>query len=113
MDEAADSPIAVIALRGELDLTRTAELKEALAPAFGAMCAVIDVTRVHYMDSTAIAAFMRLRGELAPGGRLYIVSPDVRVMRLARVSGLGKFAEIVSTVDAALAHFNHSAALSG
>ena len=86
-----------IALFGDVDLVRKAELVE-LTAAFrrsGARDLDVDLRGVEFMDSTGIGALFRLR-RLAQerGGTLRLVAPARPVRRALDVAGLSELVQI-------------------
>jgi anti-anti-sigma factor len=85
------SLLEVVRLTGELDISRRAELSEALARASAGRAVLIDLSDVPYADSTVIAELLRFRSEAEGDGRriaLLIGSPQlVRILQYAGVSG--------------------------
>ena len=79
-----------IAIEGELDLSNAEELQEALARADGHSLVLVDLSRCEFVDSTALAIF--IRADLAMkvrGGRLGLFGPlSQQVHRAMEIMGI-------------------------
>ena len=95
----ADAAHAVVAVRGEIDLSNAAEVGRTIEQAVaGAAAPVLDLSGIEYMDSQGI----RVLHELAQsanerGAHLTIVAPDGTVAR--DVLRLTRIDELVSLAD--------------
>lgn len=101
-----DERTSVVALEGELDLGRAPNLKWALVDSVDAGCRqlVVDLSRVTFMDSTALGVLVGVNRSLAIGARLAIVCVHANVLKIFELSGMdGSFA-IYPTLDQALAY---------
>ena len=100
MDAARD--IATVTLVGEWDLSRQSELRTILERAEGLDPVIVDLTQVHYMDSTMIReliAFVKTRNGLGPPR---IVAPsNGRPAKLFRLASLDDYFDIYETIGAA------------
>ena len=99
----------VIAIGGELDLTNTQRLADALAAA-SAPTVILDLGGLDFIDSAGIRTIDQMRRLLASAGRtLLIVAPqDSRAAWTFRVAGFdGDFVQ--PSVDSALLHGNGGA----
>jgi anti-sigma B factor antagonist len=105
----------VIEIEGELDLARAPDLKWILLDALeaGATQLVLDLSRVTFIDSTAIGVLIGVSRSLEVGSRLAITSLQPQVMRIFEVSGMGDVFAIFARVDDALAHVRGQAARAG
>jgi anti-sigma B factor antagonist len=101
--EVADAPVTleltvadddgetVVTAAGELDINTAPELREQLARLVneGARQIVVDLTKVSFVDSTAlsvlVSALKRLR---QAGGDLELASPNPSVRRVFEITGL-------------------------
>jgi len=79
-----------IAVRGELDMSAAPDLAEAIAGArTGADTLVLDLSRVTFLDSSAIGALVAAgRDVLEAGGRLQIGPRSEIVSRVLEITGL-------------------------
>jgi anti-sigma B factor antagonist len=86
----------LVRLSGELDLAVEEELRARLETAAAASDTVeIELSDVTYADSTALGIFITLRNKLeARGGKLRLVSPSARVLKLLHYAGLDRVFEI-------------------
>jgi anti-sigma B factor antagonist len=110
-----DERTRVIEVEGELDLARAPHLKWVLLDALdaGATQLVLDLSRVTFIDSTAIGVLIGVNRSLEVGSRLAIASLQPQVMRIFEVSGMGDVFAIFAKVDDALAHVRGQAARAG
>ncbi len=86
-----DGEAATLALTGELDLDSTPAIEVALAEALGHYSRIVlDLDELTFMDSTGIAALVRIKRESERRGVEVTVrlgrSPARRVLDLVRVS---------------------------
>lgn len=98
--------IAVITIAGELDLYTAPRLKENLLSALedGVLRIVVDMTGVHFIDSSALGVLIGGVKRLKPkGGKLVLVSVDENVNWIFQITGLNSVFDIYSTRDEALA----------
>jgi anti-anti-sigma factor len=80
-----------IKLSGELDIASQRDLEQLLAPAESAEAAIIDLENVLYLDSTAIACFIRLKKHMVEDGHAGIVrieNANARIYRLLKLCSL-------------------------
>src|SRR5581483_4348048 len=94
----------VVRLGGELDLYNVDAVRAALAAAAGdrPACVVVDLSRVTFLDSTALGVLVEARAAL-PEGALRLAAPQLEAMRALRVSGLDRHLAVHDTVEGALA----------
>jgi anti-anti-sigma factor len=100
--------VPVVRLEGEVDLSNVDEVRQAVfQPAdAGHACIVVDLTRITYLDSTAVRLLFDLAVRLqARRRRLRLVVSDATIVR--RVLVLTKLDESVpfdATVEEAIGH---------
>jgi anti-anti-sigma factor len=82
----------VITLRGELDLSNVADMRASLADAHGP--AVVDLSDVTYLDSTALYELGVLRKRV---GNVVLVAPSPQIRRTLEIVGFTKIFEIVGS----------------
>lgn len=101
---ACDDPdVAVVVLRGEIDLTNARELAERLEeyPATGML--VLDLNGVSFVDSAALHCLFRIARERGgPSGLTLAVDPAAPICATFRIVQLERAAPIVPTVTDAL-----------
>ena len=105
----ADSPWAVFALTGELDMSRTPELDEIVASALHGepANAIVDLSAVTFMDSSVISWLLRFKDRTDQvGGGLRLVAPEGGILvRLLSLTGLNdRFAIFPTTLEAGEIH---------
>ena len=104
--ERTSDGVAVITVAGELDLYTAPRLKENLLAALedGVKKIVVDMTGVHFIDSSALGVLIGGVKRLKPnGGKLVLVSVDENVNWIFQITGLNSVFEIYDTRDEALA----------
>jgi anti-anti-sigma factor len=87
-----EAPSFVITLRGELDLSNVAEMRSSLADAHGP--AVVDLSDVTYLDSTALYELGVLRKRV---GNVVLVAPSPQIRRTLEIVGFTKIFDIVGS----------------
>jgi anti-sigma B factor antagonist len=110
-----DERTSVVALEGELDLGRAPSLKWALVDSVdaGYKQLIVDLTRVRFMDSTALSVLVGVNRSLDAGARLAIVCVNTNVLKIFELSGMDGAFAIFPTVDQALAHVQGNTARIG
>jgi len=100
-------PLTVIELSGRLTITdRPGRLKAAVAEAVerGARHVVLDLSQVHYIDSTRLGELIAAHVTVSrTGGRLKLVGTPERILELLTMAGLADVFERFDTVEAASA----------
>jgi anti-sigma B factor antagonist len=96
----------ILALSGEIDLHRSPEVKEQLRPLIDAKAPriFIDLSRVTYMDSSALAVFIEaLQRVIAYGGRFGLFGLQESVRNIFEIARLDQVFQIYPDEAAALA----------
>jgi anti-sigma B factor antagonist len=101
-----DESTCVLAVEGELDLSSAPKLKWALADVLGAGCdrLVVDLSRVSFIDSTALGVLVGAHRSLSAGGRMSIACSHPDVLNIFELTGLDATFELFPTLDDALAY---------
>lgn len=86
-----DAPRTIVTLRGELDIYRAESIRDSFAAIDGP--AVVDLSGVTYLDSTALNELARLHKRV---GDLVIVAPSPQIRRVLTIVG---FAHLFTIVD--------------
>ena len=97
--------LAVVALRGELDLFTAPRFQEALLESFehGARRVVVDLAEVTFVDSTALGVLIGAAKRLQRAqGSLGIVCPPGSIRRLLELTSLDSVIDIYATRKDAL-----------
>ena len=97
---------AVLAVTGEVDMASAPELERQLTRALGAGPGglVLDLSRVTFIDSTAMTALIHALERLHQrGGHAHVVATDPRLRALFEVAGMEKHFALHSSRDEALA----------
>jgi anti-anti-sigma factor len=84
----------VIALTGELDLSNAPLLRASLSGAAGP--AVVDLSGVTYLDSSALYEFALLRRRV---GSVVLVVPSPQIRRTLEIVGFAKTFRIIESRD--------------
>ncbi len=97
----------VITVAGELDLYTAPRLKENLLAALedDVLKIVVDMTGVHFIDSSALGVLIGGVKRLKPrGGRLVLVSVDENVNWILQITGLNSVFDIFTSREDALSN---------
>jgi anti-sigma B factor antagonist len=110
-----DEHAGVLSVEGELDLASAPSLKWALTDILeaGHDQVVVDMSRVSFIDSTALGVLVGVKKNLAPGAKLAITCTHPDVLNIFELTGLDSTFEIFPTFDDALAFVRGSAAAAG
>lgn len=101
-----DERTSVVTVGGDLDLLAAPNLKWMLVDLLGAGHdrLVVDLTRVSFMDSTAVGVLVGVNRSLDPGARLALVCAQRNVLRIFEASGLDATFTIFDNIDDAIAY---------
>ncbi len=101
----SDEPIRVVALEGEWDLSRGAELRRKLDRASRDPRVVLDLSGMQLIDSNCMAMIVRMRTQRVAKGypSAPLVIPHRGVRKLFTISGLAQLWSIFDTLDEAFA----------
>lgn len=104
------SPITIITLRGEYDISRREELRAAFDAIPECEVAVIDMRRVTHIDTTVLTAFIRLRKRLLLNGPgiVRIVGLKSSLYRLYQIAELNHIFEVFETVREAMGEYGYT-----
>lgn len=95
----------VVHVAGEIDIASAGTLRErvALLLSQGSTDLVVDLTEVSFMDSTGLGLLVgTLKRVRLAGGRLVLVVPSEKLLKVFRITGLTQVFTIHGTLDAAL-----------
>jgi stage II sporulation protein AA (anti-sigma F factor antagonist) len=86
-----------VVLSGELDLSVRGSLSELLRPAEDADDAIIDLSGVTYLDSTALTCLIHVKNRLIQrgGGKVYLAGLRPQVRRIFEITHLDRIFEII------------------
>jgi len=96
---------AVLALSGEIDVSNTAQVRDAGVKllADGATRLVVDLSLADYMDSAGLGTLVgMLKRVKEAGGAMAIAGPQPRVRRLFEITGLDQIFSIYEDLDMAM-----------
>jgi anti-sigma B factor antagonist len=95
--------VAVVDARGELDAFSASELGDAFAEIASDERVLIDLSRVSFMDSTALGLVVKTVNEITDrGGDLRLILPTQSARRIFEITMLDRVLPIEATRDAAL-----------
>ncbi len=99
-----DERFQIAGFTGEIDFTAREALRAKLAPLAEAQAAIVDLSAVTYMDSSALAELLYVQRTRNRSGRTAIcVVPSAAVRRLFDAAGLDGILSVAATVDEAKA----------
>ena len=95
----------VVSVAGEVDLSTSPPLREALEQAVAqGPNVVVDLSGVTFLDSTGLGDLVRAReSALSLGGHLQLVLTQPRIRRVLEITGLDAVFDIHETLAAATA----------
>ena len=102
---ATESEPPIIELEGEVDVYTAPQLKQQMISLLesGARELVVDLTKVDYLDSTALGVLIgglkRLRER---DGNMVLVCPSPRIRRVFEITGLDKIFDIFNVQQEAM-----------
>lgn len=99
-----ESKPPVIELEGEVDVYTAPQLKQQMINLLegGAKALVVDLTKVDYLDSTALGVLIGgLKRMREREGNMVLVCPSPRIRRVFEITGLDKIFDIFDTAEAA------------
>ena len=101
-----DERTSVVTVGGDLDLLSAPNLKWMLVDLLGDGHdrLVVDLTRVTFMDSTAVGVLVGVNRSLDSGARLALVCTQRNVLRIFEASGLDATFTIFDNIDEAIAY---------
>jgi len=107
VDVRQEGTTAVIAVRGEIDLSNAAELRER---AFGAvsnaaLSVILDASGLTYVDSSGVGLLLELAARCGWRRQRFVVvaPPGSRVGRVLELAGTSTVLAVADSVDAAIA----------
>jgi anti-sigma B factor antagonist len=106
---------SLLSVEGDLDLASAPSLKWALADlqAAGSRHVVVDLSKVSFIDSTALGVLVGAQRQLDPGVKLAIACAEENVLRIFELTGLDGMFEIVPTLKQALGYVQGSTTAAG
>jgi anti-sigma B factor antagonist len=110
-----DGEASIVAVEGELDLSTAPRLKWMLVDSLeaGARQLVVDLSRVTFMDSTALGVLVGVNRSLEPGVRLALVGAREKVLQIFEFSGIDSAFAIFPTRSEALVYVRAQPARTG
>jgi anti-sigma B factor antagonist len=113
--EALDGSGVMVHVQGELDLASAPSLKWALTDLLqtGVQRMVLDLSRVSFIDSTALSVLVGVQRALPQEGRIAIAAATAEVCNILELTGLDATFEMLPSVEDALSWVRGSAAAAG
>ena len=101
----SEGDLSVVALRGDIDLELSSEVRRAMLDALGKSRAVIvDLTQVSMIDSSGVASLLEaFQSARKKGKKLILAGPGDGVRRVLKLARLDTVFEIAADVAAAKA----------
>jgi anti-sigma B factor antagonist len=98
-----EGPWVVVSVLGDVDLSTSPTLREALANAVGRrLNVVVDLSRATFLDSTGLGDLVRGREEaLEIGRQFHLVVTNPRIQRVLQITGLDEVFFIHDSLAAA------------
>lgn len=103
---------AVVRLPGEIDLTRSDDVRETMLAALNqaALALIVDMTATTFCDSSGITALVRaVRRATATGATIRLAATAPPVLRVLSLVGIDRLIDIYPSVDAAQASLRDQA----
>lgn len=97
-----ESEPPIIELEGEVDVYTAPQLKQQMISLLesGARELVVDLTKVDYLDSTALGVLIGgLKRMRERDGNMVLVCPSPRIRRVFEITGLDKIFDIFNTAQ--------------
>lgn len=104
--ESVGQPYTLVEMAGEADVTNSDELRRLLDEEVGLQprTLIIDLSGLRFMDSSALHALLRANRALdRQGGVLALVSPQVAVAKILRLTTADRLIPVFDTVAEAAA----------
>ena len=101
--ETASPGVLVVRIVGELDMSTSVEVEEAIAAAPPVKRAIVDLTLCTFLDSAGVRLLLATHRRLAAdGGGAQIVASDAGIRRVLEITNVSTMLPLHSTLDAAL-----------
>ena len=97
-----DEKLPIIELEGEVDVYTAPQLKQQVIGVLesGAKELVVDLTKVDYLDSTALGVLIGgLKRMREVDGNMVLVCPSPRIRRVFEITGLDKIFDIFNSQE--------------
>lgn len=97
-----EKDLPIIDLEGEVDVYTAPQLKQQIINILesGAKELVVDLTKVDYLDSTALGVLIGgLKRMREVDGNMVLICPSPRIRRVFEITGLDKIFDIYNTED--------------
>ncbi|MHB9035946.1 MAG: STAS domain-containing protein [Armatimonadota bacterium] len=97
-----EKELPIIELEGEVDVYTAPQLKQQIINILesGAKELIIDLTKVDYLDSTALGVLIGgLKRMREVDGNMVLICPSPRIRRVFEITGLDKIFDIYNSED--------------
>ena len=98
VEVSSEGPKAVLALKGELDVSSSAALEDELQRVNSATVVVLDLTQLEFIDSTGLGVLVKTHQRMRDDGdQLAVIEGTGQVKRLLELTGLDQQLRLVSS----------------
>jgi anti-anti-sigma factor len=95
--------VLTVSVVGELDMSTSARVEEAISSAASAERVIVDLTKCTFLDSAGVRLLLQTHRKLTPAGaRVELVASDPNIRRVLEITSVNTVLPVHSTLDAAL-----------
>jgi anti-sigma B factor antagonist len=104
LDVSERDGVAIVTVRGEVDLATSPQLRDCLTGVVEKSSAVVvDLDEVGFIDSTGIGVLVGgVKRARSNGGELSLVCTQRRILKVLEITGLTQVFSVYESVDAAI-----------
>lgn len=105
LDVSERGGIAVLAIKGEIDVATAPPLRDKLLALVndGSERVIVDLSNVDFLDSTGLGVLVSVMKRLrTTGGDLRLICTKTHLLKVFEITGLTSVFEIFDTLDAAI-----------
>jgi anti-sigma B factor antagonist len=100
VEVSSEGPQAVLALKGELDVSSSAALEDELQRLSGASVVILDLTQLDFIDSTGLGVLVKTHQRMREDGdKLAVIEGVGQVKRLLELTGLDQQLTLISSAE--------------
>jgi anti-sigma B factor antagonist len=100
VEVSSEGPQAVLALKGELDVSSSAALEDELRRVTGASVIVLDLTELEFIDSTGLGVLVKTHQRMRDDGdKLAVIEGAGQVRRLLELTGLDQQLTLIASAE--------------
>jgi anti-anti-sigma factor len=101
--ETTSPGVLTVSIVGDLDMSTSTKVEEAISSAPSAERVVVDLTRCTFLDSAGVRLLLATHRRLTPaGGRVELVASDPNILRVLEITNVNTMMRLHSTLDAVL-----------